>query len=1263
MDNPKSEISQKSENGLEQSSINSLDKLQQGALVVAENGKVKFANAAFRELTGLHNSEIVEDDFLTELFDSIISNQILERLQARSSFEILVEIKNAEARNITCKITLIPAFQAEANTLPLSLILFAQPNEIEKDLMESLERKNRQYELAIKGTRNGLWDWNLETNEAFYSSQWFEMLGYSPNDLPSTLQSFYDQLHPEDYFRVIRTINSYITREILEYDVEFRLRQKDGSYKWIHGRGEVLFNKENNPYRFIGFNRDITEKKLAEQIVAAKEREYSNLINSLQEVIFKTDIYGRFTLLNPFWKQLMGFNEENSLGEDLVEYFHPTEAENKSGIVKEIISGVRKMEFQQVRMVTREGKVIWVELFIRPEIDEESRAPKGTYGSIKDISEQRYAQLALQESEKKRDEVLSSIDDVVWSYNVIKKESTFFGNSLERIFGYKEKDFNENPSLWYQIAHPDDRKIAKSASENTLKGTPESEVVYRIVRKNGDVRWIRVRSRISHLSSKEVHRIDGTVADITEMKRAELALIEQEKEYRKVVTSLSEAIIKFDDKGKIIFTNPAWKKLTGYKSETARGKNFFDFVYEEDLDIALELWNNTQKKEGETINGELRLKHKTNNFRWVELFLQQSNEDGDQSYFGSIVDIHDKLQANQKLIESEKKFRFLSENLNDILLLLDNDGKFLYVSPSIKNLGFSSIELKEKTIFDLVQKDSVESFKLKFENAIKANIKSLAEVKFLKKGKDTRWYETLLHPVTNKLGQVIQIQVSARDITDRIKIRQDLEESENRFRTIAETLPIPVMITESGDNQIVYVNQALIGHYQYKSQKELYGKPLLKFFKYKKELREHKALIADGGSLNGVEYQTVDKLGNVRWVSVFVRPIQYEGKSCHIMVFYDISDRKKAESLLRESEEKYRMISENISDMVCIHNPEGEFTYISPSMVELLGYDPEEWEGKMPYGLLVGKDEKKYLDSIDPAFLLQKEMISQRLKFKTKTGQSLWFETVSKPVFNLEMELVGIQTVSRNVMNFVEAEREMKKALDKEKELNELKSRFVTMASHEFRTPLTAIRSSIELLSIYSENTELAVREKLMRHYEKIIKETKRLTSLMNDILILGKAEAGKTPFEPEDVNIEELCYQVLELYENQEAERKVEFSIDGPCKSFWIDPELMNPVISNLVSNALKYSKNKPAPRLEVLVDEDNLIIKVQDFGIGIPSDELSQLYKSFFRARNVTNIQGTGLGLVIVKQLVDLHKGKIFVDSVLGEGTIFTIEIPNRK
>ncbi len=1129
--------------------------------------------------------------------------------------------------------------------------------------MESLERKNRQYELAIKGTRNGLWDWNLETNEAFYSSQWFEMLGYSPNDLPATLQSFYDQLHPEDYFHVIRIKNAYIKREIPEYDVEFRLRQKNGTYKWIHGRGEVLFNKENNPYRFIGFNRDITEKKLAEQLVAAKEAEYSNLINSLQEVIFKTDIYGRFTLLNPFWKTLMGYNVENSLWEDLIGYFHPAEAENKLGIIREIISGVRRMEFQQMRMVTREGKVIWVELFIRPEIDEQSRMTKGSYGSIKDISEQRYAQLALQESEKKRDEVLSSIDDIVWSYNVVKKERTFFGNAIDKIFGYKKRDFRENPSLWYQIAHPDDKKIAKEAYENTAKGKPAEEVVYRIIKPSGVIRWIRIRSRKSLFPSKEVHRIDGTVADITAMKQAELALIDQEKEYRKVVTSLSEAIIKFDGKGKIIFTNPAWQNLTGYQYEEARGKNFFDFVYQEDLDVALELWNNTQQKDSESTHGEFRLKHKTNTFRWVELFLQQSNEYGESSYFGSIVDIHDKLQANLKLIESEKKFRFLSENLNDILLLLGTDGQFIYISPSIKNLGFSSTELKEKTIFDLLQRASLEAFRTEFEKAINTNDKSLAEVKFVTKAKDTRWYETLLHPVTNKLGEVIQIQVSARDITDRIKIREALEESENRFRTIAETLPIPVMITESSENQIVYVNHALIGHYQYKSQKELQGKPLVKFFKYKKELREHKVQMANGGSLNGVEYQTVDKLGNIRWVSVFVRPIQYKGKPCHIMVFYDISDRKKAESLLKESEEKYRMISENISDMVCIHDPDGEFTYISPSIIELLGFSPQEWEGKMPYGLLVGKDEKKYLEAIDPSFLLQKEMISQRLKFKTKAGQTLWFETVTKPVFNLEMELVGIQTVSRNVMNFVEAEKEMKKALDKERELNELKSRFVTMASHEFRTPLTAIRSSIELLSIYSENTESSVREKLMRHYEKIIKETKRLTSLMNDILILGKAEAGKTPFEPEDVNINELCLQVLELHESQEVERKVALSITGSEKNFWIDPELMNPVISNLISNALKYSKNKPAPRLDVYVEEDNLSIKVQDFGIGIPSDELNQLYKSFFRARNVTNIQGTGLGLVIVKQLVDLHKGKIFVESVLGEGTIFTIEIPNRK
>jgi signal transduction histidine kinase len=197
-------------------------------------------------------------------------------------------------------------------------------------------------------------------------------------------------------------------------------------------------------------------------------------------------------------------------------------------------------------------------------------------------------------------------------------------------------------------------------------------------------------------------------------------------------------------------------------------------------------------------------------------------------------------------------------------------------------------------------------------------------------------------------------------------------------------------------------------------------------------------------------------------------------------------------------------------------------------------------------------------------------------------------------------------------------------------------------------------------LGIYTEKVDADLQQKLTRHFEKIIRETKRLTSLMNDILILGRAEAGKTPFLPEKTDIHQLCTDVLDLFQPQPDAMGVELIFATRTREFHLDPELMTHVLSNLVSNALKYSKGAKKPLLWVDINSKYLTIKVQDYGIGIPKDEQEQLFQSFFRARNAITIQGTGLGLVIVKHVVDLHQGEISVQSELGEGSLFTIKLP---
>jgi PAS domain S-box-containing protein len=1232
--------------------------LNQGIILFDQNGLIHYSNTALREMLGYYFEDLQVLDHIKEILDGITGNRLSEKVAANQAWEGFADVTSASFEKLNCRLTLIPTLIPTISE-KLFLLVCSVPNQMEKELLDNLERKNRQYELAIKGTRNGLWDWNLLNNESYYSPQWFEMLGFSPGDLPYTLQTFYDLLHPEDYFRIIRTINAYVGHELDKYDVEFRLRQKNGEYKWVHGRGEVLFDKDEKPYRFIGFNRDISEKKIAEELIASKEREYRSIINSLQEVIFKTDIYGNFILLNPFWEQLTGYKINNTLGESFNAYLHPEEELTRKTLISDVISGIKTPDLQKVRFLSREGKVIWLELFIRPLLDEESRMIVGTYGSMKDVSEQRKARIALEEIERKRDEVLSSIDDVVWSYNLETGELIFFGNAIKKIYGHSASEFKSNQKLWWQVAHANDRHIAYDCYQKITKGTPHEEVTYRIVNPKGQTRWIRIKSKNAFNNEGKTLRIDGTVADITSLKLTEQALIEQEKEYRKVVTSLSEAILKFNEKGLIEFVNPAWEGITGLKEERVIGKNFFDFIFLGDLDQALEYWTALKGKAEHKERIQLRLIHKKNQFRWVELSLHQSMDEDVREFYAAITDITDKKEAEELLTESERKYRFISENLNDIVLLLDWKGNFEYISASIQKLGFTPAELERKKIFQLVNSDDEPLFRQMFEKTLENGVETICENQYVVKGGGLRWYETLLQPVKGAGGEVIKVQVSAREISERIKTRKALQDSESRFRTIAETLPIPVLIASVSDNKIIYTNQSLVKDYHYQPN-EIMGRSLLRFFKHKIDIRQNLQILKNKGVLNGVEFETLKRDGSSQWVSAFIRPIIYESKPSIIMVFYDISDRKAAEEKLKESEEKYRMISENISDLVCIHNEAGEYTYISPSIKDLLGYNTEQWQSIPPFGMFHPEDEKLYFQSIDPAYLFQKETITQKIRFKHAKGQFIWFETISKPLFNDLGELTGIQTVSRNISNFIVAEEEIQKALAKEKELSELKSRFVTMASHEFRTPLTAIRSSMELLSIYSENLNEEVKAKMLRHHDKVIKETKRLTGLMNDILILGRAEAGKTPFEPRPTDLIELCNQVIELHEIQEKERRINFEIVGNFFKIDIDPELMTHVISNLVSNAIKYSKGKMDPILRIHYLDKRVRIQVIDFGIGIPEDECEKLFQSFFRARNVSNIQGTGLGLVIVKQLIDLHKGQIKVESKVNSGTTFTIELP---
>ncbi len=269
---------------------------------------------------------------------------------------------------------------------------------------------------------------------------------------------------------------------------------------------------------------------------------------------------------------------------------------------------------------------------------------------------------------------------------------------------------------------------------------------------------------------------------------------------------------------------------------------------------------------------------------------------------------------------------------------------------------------------------------------------------------------------------------------------------------------------------------------------------------------------------------------------------------------------------------------------------------------------------------------------------------------------------LEKRVQKRTQELLNSNTqLEAEITKRKQIELELRNTLAKEKELSELKSRFITMASHEFRTPLTTILGSAESLEHYSKKWS----DEKKNIYLKRIQETvKYMTTMLDDVLLMGKIEAGKLEFNPKPLLLEKIFGELVEeMRLSNSKHHLLKFINHSKCGYALLDEKLLRQIIGNLISNAIKYSPSESTVNL-TLADEDELIVfQVQDQGIGIPTEDQERLFEPFHRANNISNIPGTGLGLSIVKKSVEAYGGQIIVESEINVGTKITVKLPLKE
>ncbi|MDX1906074.1 MAG: ATP-binding protein [Bacteroidia bacterium] len=363
---------------------------------------------------------------------------------------------------------------------------------------------------------------------------------------------------------------------------------------------------------------------------------------------------------------------------------------------------------------------------------------------------------------------------------------------------------------------------------------------------------------------------------------------------------------------------------------------------------------------------------------------------------------------------------------------------------------------------------------------------------------------------------------------------------------------------------------------------------------------------------------------------------------------------------LRKAVEDLRQ-SQQLFDSIASHFPNGVIMVLDRGYRFVIANGSELRNFGWKIGTIPGA---RMLDFFSPEqypaleYFLERVLEGESLTFEfTIQDQILNFRGVPLP--DIHGAVTQILIVANNITRQKKAENEIRNALQKEKQLNELKSRFIAMASHEFRTPLSTILSSVSLLAKYHTTEEQDKRDK---HLERIRGNVRNLTGVLDDFLSISRLEEGKVIMRPSEVDLAAFCEEFAEdMGAVTRPGQVIRYAHTGD-REVILDKHLLRNILSNLVSNAIKYSPEETVIQILTDVSADQLILTVRDQGIGIPEEDQHHLFELFFRAQNAVNIQGTGLGLNIVQRYVSLMQGVIAFESQPGKGTTFRVAIPRR-
>ncbi len=1090
-------------------------------------------------------------------------------------------------------------------------------------MLQSSQEKLRQ---ALHASGTGLWDWNTETNEAALSQEWKRQLGYEPAELADSFETWTAHLHPDDRERAVAYARDYMSSREGDYRQEFRLKHKDGGYRWIEARASFVTEADGRQVRLLGSHTDITDRKQMEEAVRESEERYRTLVELSPSGVFVFS-NGRAAYVNHRAVVLLGARDPREiLGRPIVELIHADYHQEVRDKVKRMLSGgasvhsaermYLKMDGTPFPVQVEAGRIMW-------------NGKPAILSIFSDITERTRSEKALCESEERFSKAFRTSPHPIGITEVATGRCIEVNDACLDLFGFRREEVIGNTTLMLGIWPNLEDRVR--VIERLKAGHPVRNMEFCLKIKSGALRYL--------LTSADLAELNGTLCvvtvanDITDRKQAEEALRASEERFAKAFqASLHSIVITELDSGRVVDANDAACQKYGFRKGEVDGQTT----------LQMGLWHSAEerarfverlKSSGSVRDMEVTLRTRDGEMRQILLSSELIELNGKQCGVTVGDDITDRKQAEEALRASEERFAkaFKASPHPVVISELDSGQVVDANDAACRMFGYHNEEVVGQTTAQIGLWHSMEERDQYLELLKREGSVRNVEVK-LRSGNGEVRQCMLSSELIMLNGKQCAVTVGD-DITERKRMERALRRTQFSVDHAVEAI---LWVDQTG--QIFNVNETACRMLGYTRQ-DLTTMTLHDIDPNFPVERwpEHWSYVKKQGAL-AFEAKFWSRTGCILETDVTVNYLQYEGKEYGCMILRDVGERKRAEADLRRSHTFLRQVIDTDPDFIFAKDRDGRFTMANKAVADWYGTTVEELIGKSDADFNADADEVGFFRWSDLEVIHSGRDLFIPEEKITDAGRTRWLQTIKRPICDDQGQ---VQMVLGAATDITERKRMEEILLQRERDLSaalQERERISQDLHDGILQSLYAVGLGLEVCKPLIRQQQDPVAEKFMATLDQAIGQLNHIMTEVRNFI------AGLESHVMQGGDFSTALRTMVEAM-SISASAKCRVRIDDAAAGRLSTEQALHiiNIVREGVSNALRHSHAKQITvSLRDLIHSDRLA--VTDDGIGFSTG----------------SVQGIGHGLVNMAARAQKVRGLFAIQSKPDKGTRISLDLP---